>query len=663
MISRYHDKVHKFVRRQQQDLPATHIPTQLSFGPAPDANGGLPSARGGQLRGPRDGLDDFAAKIMAFVEAEKRDELERGHETTFDYPQRYANYLIGKRGENINKYREEFDVDIQVKDGTVVVIGPRAKAEAAKSKILALAKKLEDESTHVLKIDPRFHRDLVGPKGNQVNRLQERYNVRVQFPRHTPSAGDDKAMADDASEASGPKRRPNQGPDEVIVRGPSRGADAARDELLNLLQWTRDNSHNSTVSVAQKQLASLIGQGGQELESIQLATGARVDVPGKDTADASGRVQVQIKGTKKQVEEAKKVIEGKVKIFDDSVVRTVDVDRKYHSAIIGSGGANIRNIVVAAGGSDDRRDLARTVRFPKQDSSDNAIRVEGNKALVDKVVAAIEAFGAQKEGQTTEVVDVAPDKHRMLIGRGGESRRALEFQFNIGLDIPKLSTQGPERSHVKVTGQPEDVRRAKLHIAELTKDQEGETVQVPRKYHHAISDNGQFFRRLRNDHRITVEHGGSKPPPKPSASSLASRPNGASMPLITDDQNDTHSWELVDTADSGPTEEGEIPWILRGDPDNIIKARSMLEKALEHAKSGESESIGYLILPDPKTYRFIIGQGGSQINSIRKRTGCKITVPRDQVPGSKIEIVGSKGGVEEARDIILDVVQNGGRRD
>ena len=578
---------------------------------------------------------------MTFIENEKRDELERGHVTTFEYPQKYANFLIGRRGETINKYREEFDVDIQVKDGMVVITGPKAKSEAAKSKILALAKKLDDESTHILKIDPRFHRELVGPKGNQVNRLQERYNVRVQFPRHTP-AGDDRSIVDDASETSGPKRRPNHGPDEVIVRGPSRGADAARDELLSLLQWTKDNSHSTTVSVAQKQLPSLIGQGGQELESIQLATGARIDVPNKDTADTLGRVQVQIKGTKRQVEVAKRIIEAKVKAFDDCITRTIVVDRKYHSAIIGSGGSNIRDIIVAAGGSDDRRDLARTVRFPKQDSSDNSIRVEGNEALVNKIVAAIEAFGAQKEGQTTEIIEVPPEKHRLLIGRGGDARRALESKFKVGLDIPKMSAQGPERSKVQVTGQPEDVEKARTHIADLTRDQEGETVPVPRKYHHAIADNGQFFRRLRNDHKITVDHGGNQPPSKPSPPGSAPMPDGASMPLITDDQENVHSWSLVDNANSDHLEDGEIPWILRGSSENITKARSMLEKALEQAKSHESEWTGYLILPDPKKYRLIIGSGGAQINSIRKRTGCKITVPRDQVPGSKIEIVGSK---------------------
>lgn len=135
------------------------------------------------------------------------------------------------------------------------------------------------------------------------------------------------------------------------------------------------------------------------------------------------------------------------------------------------------------------------------------------------------------------------------------------------------------------------------------------------------------------------------------------------MPLITDDPDSlNHHFEFFDGAENA--EEGEIPWVLRGSSESVEKGRAMLEKAIEQAaKNQESQSIGYLILPDPKTYRFIIGQGGSQINTIRKQTGCRITVPRDQAPGSAIEIVGSKSGVEQARDIILDVVQNGGRRD
>ena len=664
---RYHEKVRKFVKREQEGPDAPNFPVQIRTGVVPlvDSTHFQTSAEDFVLCGPSSDVQKLAEKITAFIESEKRDELERSHVTTFDFPQKYANFLIGKRGENINKYREEFDVDIQVKDGKVIITGPKAKADNAKSKITILAKKLEDESTHVLKIEPRFHRELVGPKWTQINRLQDRYNVRVQFPRLPAPISDDRSVADDTSEAdSSRNRRPNQSPDEVIIRGPSKGADAARDELLSLLQWTKDNSHSATVSVAQRQLPTLIGQGGQELESIQLATGAKIDVPSRESADTSGRVQVQVKGTKKQVEEAKKIISQKAKVFDENVVRNVDIDRKYHSAIIGSGGSNIRNIVVAAGGSDDRRDLARTVRFPRQDSTENAIRVEGNKALVDKIVAAIEEYASQREGQTTEMIEVPPEKHRLLIGRGGESRRAIESQFKIGLDIPKLSAQGAERSQVRISGQPADIEAARTHILDLTREQEGETFQMPRKYHQAVSDNGAFFRRLRNDHKVTVDHAGHQPPAKqPHGTPGPSSSANTSMPLITDDESNSHSWELLETPSiPSPTadEESDIPWVLRGlNEDSVARARAAIEKALEQAKGRESQCTGLLVLPDPRTYRFIIGQGGSQINAIRKQTGCKITVPRDQVPGSKIEIVGEKKGVEEAKDIILELVSGG----
>ena len=341
----------KFVQREQQDLPPTEIPVRVSFGAANGVDDTqipiIVSAPDHEcyLQGPSDAVEGLSEKIAAFLETEKQEESERGHVTSFDFPQKYANYLIGKKGDNINKYREEFDVDIQVKDGKVEITGPKVKADAAKSRIIGLGKKLEDEATHVLKIKPEYHRDMIGAKGSQVNQLQRKYNVRVQFPRSTPALDDDRSVPDDASEAGSTRnRRPNQAPDEVIVRGPRKGADDARDELLNLLQWTLDNSHKATVSVAQGQLPSLIGQGGREMESVRLSTGAQIDVPGnRESADPDGRVQIGLKGSKKQVEDAKKLLEQRVKIYDSSITRHIDVDKKFHKALIGSAGKSSTN--------------------------------------------------------------------------------------------------------------------------------------------------------------------------------------------------------------------------------------------------------------------------------------------------------------------------------
>ena len=47
------------------------------------------------------------------------------------------------------------------------------------------------------------------------------------------------------------------------------------------------------------------------------------------------------------------------------------------------------------------------------------------------------------------------------------------------------------------------------------------------------------------------------------------------------------------------------------------------------------------------------------MNSIRKATGCRITVPRDQAAGEPIEVSGSADGIEKARELILKAVKEG----
>lgn len=240
-----------------------------------------------------------------------------------------------------------------------------------------------------------------------------------------------------------------------------------------------------------------------------------------------------------------------------------------------------------------------------------------------------------------------------MIGRGGDIKRGLESQFKVSLDIPR---QGSGQTGVKIIGQSADVQKAKAHIESLVKEQQGETVQVPRALHHSVANNGQFFRKLKSDTQVTVDHAGHSLPPKPAAPANA-RANSGSLPLITDDADESaaaHSWSVVEQTSS---EEGDIPWVLRGSPEGIEKAKKAIEVALEQAK--QQTATGYLILPDPRTHRYVIGQGGSKVNSIRKQSGCKITVPRDSGKGEAIEVIGTKDGVEKAKELILAAVQEG----
>lgn len=341
------------------------------------------------------------------------------------------------------------------------------------------------------------------------------------------------------------------------------------------------------------------------------------------------------------------------------------------------------------------------MQFPKQENDGDEIKIEGRTDVVEKIIASMLAIVKDKDSQVSEVMDVPIEKHRTLIGRGGEAKRALESKFSVSIDIPRM---GDGQKGVKISGKPEAVAAAKAHIEDLTKEQPGETVQVPRALHHVVSNNGQIFRRLRNDFHVTVDHAGqttpAKPAPTPAAAAAAAttsaattKVNGGALPLITDDEetaSEAYSWRVVEQAAptaSAPvasTEDGDIPWVLRGSAENVAKAKKAVESALEKAKQQQSSSAsksadgevdgptftGYLKLPDPRKYRFVIGQGGSKVNAIRRQSGCRINVPRSSSGGGEgrgggggdepIEVVGSKEGVEMAKDLILEAVRDGG---
>ncbi|OAA51735.1 PCBP-like protein [Metarhizium rileyi] len=633
--TKFHERLRRFIKKEQESRTSDQIPVRVT------KVGTIVT-----LRGPKSAVESLATKAQAFLEQEKEDEKERGFTLSFDFPQKFANHLIGKGGSNIKELRDRFDVEIQVQNGQVELKGPKAKAETARHYIQNLGRTLADETTHILKIEPKYHRELIGAQGSQINRLQTRYKVLIFFPRSAKTGSEDQSNTDAASDAGKPRRQ--QAPDEVIIRGPKRGADEARDEIFSLHKYLEEHSVTATVPVQQKQVGSLIGQGGAVLDELRQLTGARIDVPADRDADI---VEISIKGTASQVAKARKVLEEKRSIFDDTIVQTIDVDKKHHKALIGTGGTNLKDIVVGAGGSDDRRELARTIQFPKQEADGNTIKVEGRTDVVQNIIKRIQDIVAERDSQISEVVEVPIQHHRSLIGRGGEAKRQMESKFSVSIDVPR---QGDGKTGVKVTGRPDNVAQAKEHIAGIIKQQQGETIQIPRNVHHAVSNNGQIFRQLRNNYQVTVDHSGHAIPSKPDNSA---RVNAGSLPLITDDAEataDAHSWKVVKTISA---DEGDIPWVLKGTSEGVQKAKEMIQKALEQAN--KTDATGYLILPDPKTYRLVIGPSGSKVNSIRQQSNCRIQVPRDQARDEAIEIVGSQAGVEKAKELILAAVREG----
>lgn len=321
---KFHSRLAKFISKEQDKQGPKQIRIRVK-------NVGTKVT----LRGPEKATQSLAEKVRAFVEQEKADEKERDFTLEFDFPQQYANHLIGRGGSRIKELRDKFDVDIQVENGKVQLKGPKAKASAARSHIESIGKDLADETTKRLTVDPKYHGELIGSKGKEIDKLQNRYNVMIFFPRAEKSGKHEDASAE-AGEGVKPRRQ--QAPDEVQIRGPSKGVSSAYDELKGLYDYLKDTSYTAKVTVQRKQLPSLIGSGGTAMEALRAQTETKIDVPPNDRESNEPLVELTIKGKKANVEKAKKILEEKKAAFDDTVAKTIDVDRKYHRALIGTGG-------------------------------------------------------------------------------------------------------------------------------------------------------------------------------------------------------------------------------------------------------------------------------------------------------------------------------------
>ncbi|EPS41164.1 hypothetical protein H072_4956 [Dactylellina haptotyla CBS 200.50] len=608
------------------------------------------------IRGPSAEVERVAKRITEFVEDTKHNEVLNSYTVTFDFPQKFQKNLVGKGGSNISKYRDELGVQIDLDKENVTIKGIKANVEEAKNRIQKLGKKLEDETTISVMVAPEYHRTIIGQGGKFVKRLEDKYSVRIQFPKAGREDTSDMASDAGAGAGAGPPAK-SQAPNEIVLKGPSKGVKDVKDEIMELIKYEQDHGHSTTLSVPARVLPHIIGAGGKVINQIRDDSGAKIDLPPQGSTDAE-MVEVKIKGTKDQVAKAKAAIQASTKEVENQVVKMLNVDKKFHRALIGPGGQTLHAVVVKCGGPSDKSAQARMVRFPHHDVTDNNIKVEGSADVVDKIIKELESIISAEKDKVTIVVDIPTEKHRKLIGREGSVRKEIESTFKVTVDIPRQRPDGETSTGVKIIGGADDVEKAKEHILELTKDQDVQTVSVPKHLHHSISDNGALARTFRNRYNVDIGFSGELPPKPKGGQQGRKRAADTGLPLITDEPGESassHSWEIVDNSEaSGET--GEVNWILRGDADNNAKAIQELKKLID--EEGGKTTTGYLFLPDPSKYRYVVGPGGSQVNSIRKETGCKITIPKEQ-SDEAIVIKGSKEGVEAAKDIILGLVQGG----
>lgn len=122
----------------------------------------------------------------------------------------------------------------------VTIVGRKENVEEAKRRILTQVERLvrhsrrrwraarvadrstqADETSEVLKIASQYHSGLIGEKGKYVLRLEEKYSVKITFPRESADNGEGRT-------------REHLKADEVLVKGGRKGVAGAKSELLDV---------------------------------------------------------------------------------------------------------------------------------------------------------------------------------------------------------------------------------------------------------------------------------------------------------------------------------------------------------------------------------------------------------------------------------------------
>lgn len=623
------------------------------------------------VRGASAEVDRAVKEILKIVEDAKDDLILSGYSVVFEIDREYVGRIVGSQGSGVNRLRESLGVKIDFADdgdetkdankkrkGTglkskVTITGRKENVEEAKRRILSQVERLADETSEILKIPAQYHSGLIGHSGKYVIRLEDKYNVKITFPRSG------------TAESSDGRTRENLKPDEVFVKGGKKGVAGAKSELLEAAEFDKESNNVVQFTVPARAIPRILGKGGAIINQIKDDTEASIDLD-----KAEDEATVTCRGSKKAIAAAKAAIQSIVDQIGEEVTEVITIENKFHKALIGGGGQGLRSLIVRCGGPADPKVQAGLVRFPRPgEEPKDEVRLRGEPSLVKKLIAELEKATADLRDRIVLGVQVPAAAHSALIGRGGRNLTNFQDEYNVRVQFPGSnsykSTGEPENAEelgnvapeelVKVMGSKAAVEQAieqlKSQVNNATPQESiTDAISVPLKYHDAVTRQGLIFRTLRT---YGVE---AEPSTQPARSATPSRPSNSATPAArVDDVEESVAeaqWEVVDNY--ADTEEGESTWALKGrDQGGIDRAKTTITQAIEKAQA--ATHVGFLTLPDSSSFPRIVGAKGSNIARLHDMTGAHILVGRDN---STITITGSASSLEAAKEDILKTIHS-----
>uniref|UniRef100_A0A8C2AL60 Vigilin n=1 Tax=Cyprinus carpio TaxID=7962 RepID=A0A8C2AL60_CYPCA len=421
------------------------------------------------LEGPTKDVQIVQGQIEAIV----TDLISRMDYTEISVDPKFHRHLIGKGGANINRIKELHKVSVRIppdneKSNLIRIEGDPQGVQEAKKELLELASRMENERTKDMIIEQRFHRAIIGQKGEKVKEIRDKFpEVIINFPD------------------------PAQKSDIVQLRGPRTEVEKCTKFMQKMVAEMVENSFSVSVPIFKQFHKNIIGKGGANIKKIREETNTKIDLP----AENSNSEMIIITGKKANCEAAKNRILAIQKELANITEVEVSIPSKLHNSLIGSKGRFVRSIMEECGGVH--------IHFPTEGSGIDAVTIRGTAEEVEKAKKQLLSLAEEKQIKSHTVeLRAKPEYHKFLIGKGGGNIRKVRDSTGARIIFPTADDKDQEL--ITVIGTEEAVAEAQKELEALIKslDNVVEDFMIVDPKHHRffVARRGQVLRDIADEY-------------------------------------------------------------------------------------------------------------------------------------------------------------------
>uniref|UniRef100_A0A8C5BTA0 Vigilin n=1 Tax=Gadus morhua TaxID=8049 RepID=A0A8C5BTA0_GADMO len=627
------------------------------------------------LEGPTKDLQMVQLEIEAMV-------LDLGNRmdyTEISVDPKFHRHLIGKGGANINRIKELHKVTVRIppdneKSTLIRIEGDPQGVQDARKELLELASRMENERTKDLIIEQRFHRAIIGQKGEKIKEVRDKFpEVIINFPD------------------------PAQKSNIVQLRGPHTEVEKCFKFMQKVVAEMVENGYTLLVPIFKQFHKNIIGKGGANIKKIREETNTKIDLP----AENSNSEMIVITGKRPACEAARTRILAIQKELANITELEVSIPSKLHNSLIGSKGRFVRSIMEECGGVH--------IHFPTEGSGVDKVTIRGPAEEVEKAKQQLLALAEEKQIKShTAELRAKPEYHKFLIGKGGGNIRKVRDSTGARIIFPTAEDQDQEL--ITVVGTEEAVKEATKELEELIRSLDNvveDTMSVDPKHHrYFVARRGQVLRDIADEYggvMVSFPRTGSQSEKvtlkgaKDCVEAAKKRmqeiiedldaqvtiecvitqrfhrsimgPKGSRIQQITKDHNVQIKFPDREDPNGEPPENGEVPdGEVKVEPPVVDPAapkkcdvivisgrKERCEAAVEALKALVPVTTEVEVPFD--LHRYIIGQKGSGIRKMMDEFEVNIQVPSPELQCDIISITGLANHLDRAREGLLERVK------